>query len=340
MTEYHHMFVVDNNYLFYMFVTMQSILDNLENKESDSQDHIIFNVVTDLQLDQQRADFYVQAFTKFNAEAKIKFSINFHKINPEIFEGCCSLERFPGRFSLSTYYRILFSKVLPTDIHRLLYLDIDLLVNTDTRNIFQQYPMQDEILYASSEPFYLSTAVDPKAAEPIRVLKPRADGEKPYIVNVRKSLQAGVMLINVDQWRNLNVEQQCLDITSKWVLPFFDQDALSIVCQDKLAYLDWDCNFSTGMFWLSKYGKGDFNGVILPFDRINVNHRPTLEQMVQMSQNPKIVHFAGEFKPWTLTHKLTEKDQNSFQDVLPFMYKWLTNYGSLSQYFKQAKAAL
>lgn len=335
MSEYHHLLVVDNNYLFYLFVTLQSVLNNLEDKESNDQDQLVFHVLTDHSLNYNKATEYTTSFYELNADSKVKFSVAFHEISPEIFAHCNKMVNAQGHDSYSTYYRLLFAQALPADIHRVLYLDIDLYVNSDVRNIFERYPMQDEVFYATAEPFYLSSAVDPVAAEPVRMLFPIPPQTEPYLLKIKDSIQAGVLLINVDQWRQQHIEQQCLETALQWRLDFHDQDILSMVCHDKISYLDWDCNMVLGYFWFLYFGGWTFQDIFFSLEQLPVNNRPTQEQLQEMCNNPKIFHFAGDFKPWKQSHKLSELEQDFFQYRTQYANKWLLTYAQLAKHFKQ-----
>lgn len=338
MGIYHYLFTVDNNYLFYMFVTIQSVLDHLEDRDSNSQDLLTFHILCDDQLDDQKAEAYTQAFTKFNSESKVKFTFEFHKVNGMVFEQCEQMVGNQGSSSWSAYYRLLFAQVIPPEVKRLLYLDIDLYINVDTRLLFEKYPMQNEVLYAASEPFYLSSALDPLETEPFRCLLPRNSKDQACVLKVRDGLQSGVMLINVDQWRAQNIEQQCIKAALTWETPFYDQDVLSIVCQNKISYLDWDCNMPAGFFWLNEFGMWKFNESVLSLEQLPVNCRPTKEHLEYMCENPKILHFAGEFKPWKLNRALSKIEQHMYRSILVYMQHWLVNYGRLSKCFQSALA--
>lgn len=113
---------------------------------------------------------------------------------------------------IAAYFRLLATDYLPKDIHRALYLDVDIVVcksltdfyNTDLTN----WPVAG---------VYDISTLDEAPSKRLDY-----DFKLGYI-------NSGIMLINVDYWRKNNIKQKCLDFLEAYrdKLMFHDQDVLN-----------------------------------------------------------------------------------------------------------------
>lgn len=337
MSDYHFLSNINNKYLFYLFVTYQTLLDTLEDREDNAHDHFIFHILVDTDVNMENAQKYADCFSKFNQASKVSFDLKFYHLDNSCFRHCNCMNR-SGKVSQTAYYRLLFAQVIPENVQRILYFDADILLCDDVRNLFSQHPQGDEILYATSEPGYLVNCDDQLAPEPVCTRR-AFDNSEPYLLPVRNCIQSGVMLINVEQWRKLDIERKCIETACKWQVIMHDQDLLSMVCTDKVAPLSWEWNINAIQFWICKSGYLELNHNFT-LEELPVNDAPTLEQLRQMCQNPKLVHFANVFKPWELTHELSKGKLEYYNVWLPFMTKWLQTYGRFADFFKKHNSAL
>jgi lipopolysaccharide biosynthesis glycosyltransferase len=53
----------------------------------------------------------------------------------------------------------------------------------------------------------------------------------------KQYFNAGMLLINLDKWKQFDVSKKCLSLLSKRVFKFNDQDVLNIVLQDQCKWL-------------------------------------------------------------------------------------------------------
>ena len=85
---------------------------------------------------------------------------------------------------------------------------------------------------------------------------------------------SGVMLVNLQEWRNFKVKQKCNEFMNANILLIFcDQDALNYVLRDKVYFIDYKWNYYASSNELIKLDDPNYS--------------------------PKIVHFSGPSKPWS-----------------------------------------
>jgi lipopolysaccharide biosynthesis glycosyltransferase len=160
--------------------------------------------------------------------------------------------------SKMTFARLLIPKVLPDTMTRVLYLDTDILVLDDLKPLWKTN-LDGAILGAVLD------NLDPhfKSGNPGYEDAPR----------VHNYFNAGVLLIDLDQWRKEQISEKAL----LWMkqnpkTPFMDQDALNVVCDDRWKRLDQRWNFHD--CWSKSMSD------LSPSDR------------------PAIAHFVSIMKPW------------------------------------------
>lgn len=157
-----------------------------------------------------------------------------------------------------TYARLLIPQVLPNAVSKVLYLDTDLLVLDDLTPVWKT-DLEESVVGAVLDRWNSKI----KRSEPGLEDVPR----------VRDYFNAGVLLINLDRWRNERISERAFEYLVRYpATPFADQDALNVACDGLWTRLDPRWNFHD-----------------LCAKRI-INMRP--------EQRPGIVHFVGPEKPW------------------------------------------
>lgn len=187
------------------------------------------------------------------------------------------------------YYRLLTAELLPSDITRALYLDADLLVLADLAEIWQ-LPLEGRSCLASVDiacPF-----VDARLG--CRNLKrsyPYLNSARPIpnyralgMDGAREYFNSGVMSLDLDRWRRNHVADRLLECLHDnaghvWC---WDQYALNVVLADEWGRLPPRWNQGTHIF---KY----------PSEK---NSPIAIAEFVSMRDQPAIVHFTTEWKPW------------------------------------------
>ncbi|CAN5391933.1 hypothetical protein BH23CHL1_BH23CHL1_25510 [soil metagenome] len=169
----------------------------------------------------------------------------------------------------ATYYRLLIGHLLPATVRRVLYLDGDTIIRGSLRDLFT-LDIDDWVLAATPEyaPF----------SHPARLGLPHGT---PYF-------NAGVLHINLDLWRILEIEDRCLEYiqtnaSDSSQLEYLDQDALNAVLSGKWRPIGPTFNFTS---WTS--------------DPQRLNDFDARTQMGGQipAGGPAIAHYTGKHKPW------------------------------------------
>lgn len=175
-----------------------------------------------------------------------------------------------GRMPITTYDKLMVADFLPADVHRAIWLDCDMLVLADLGELWTRsfgdastLAVQDALVPLVSSRFgvagYTEMGIDPKA---------------PYF-------NAGMMVIDVDAWRNENVSRSGLEYLRKFrdSVFFWDQEALNAALVGRWSALESRWNWSATLDRLSS-----------PSDRLNL----------PASGEARVVHFNGSLKPWLI----------------------------------------
>lgn len=110
--------------------------------------------------------------------------------------------------------------------------------------------------------------------------------EKMRLKNVFKQFNAGVLLFNVSKMREEFTFKYLLEFAQGSSFQFQDQDALNVLCQDQIKWLEQSWNF------MGDEVEG-YRGYVETFAP-----RQYYLEYQKASQNPKIIHYAGNEKPW------------------------------------------
>lgn len=159
-------------------------------------------------------------------------------------------QAFADRLDGITYYRLLLPTVLPLSINNVLFLDAD------------------TILRGNIQPILDIDLGEHLAAVVEDISRSNQDHTKAIGMSSQKYFNAGMMLINLSGWRDLEISQKCLALLSggqHW--PCNDQDVLNIILEGHCKYLAPKWNWQ----------------LIKP-------------QLVD--DEPIIVHYNGAEKPW------------------------------------------
>ena len=185
-----------------------------------------------------------------------------------------SVEHLPNTFGFITsagYARLWIPEVLP-DVKRALYLDCDTLARRSVGELFRS-DMDGKAALGSPDvqsPFVSSTYAVPYWHE-----YGRPADELNY--------NSGVMLIDVDQWRELGVRNAALAYLTDGRHVFAqDQEAINAVLPGRIGQMDPRWNQQSEL-WLKQYE------VIQPFDK----------EMIELTKkDPSIIHYCNSVKPW------------------------------------------
>lgn len=196
-----------------------------------------------------------------------------------------------GHVNATTYVRILLQHSLPTDIQRVIYLDSDLLVRADLAELWA-CPWEDVACLAA--PDVGAPWMDAELAAEAREVCIRHLASKQPVPNYRELgfcpddpyFNAGVIMVNLREWRRLDVcalSLECLSRHREFV-NYWDQYALNVVLHGKWRAIDmaWNQGFMAVAYRSWKRS---------PMDR---------ETYERVRFSPKIVHFTTGNKPWKI----------------------------------------
>jgi len=100
--------------------------------------------------------------------------------------------------------------------------------------------------------------------------------------------QAGIILFNIQQMVKENTYKKLIDAMSEKKYWFLDQDIMNTVFYDRVHYLPLE--------WNVYHGNGNTDDF---YPNLQL---ATYNEFLRARKNPKMIHFAGENKPWNTRH--------------------------------------
>ena len=293
-------FITDENYVTPTATAIASILRS--NAEADLH---FFVVTQNLCADSIRLLESFVAPSNFRAELEI------------ITLSDKDIADFPIRkgdhVSVATYFRIYFPKLIHEN--KLLFID------------------GDTLCMDSLQDFYNSDIADYSCA----VVHDERNDDAPIFDRLKYPKEngyfgAGVMLINLDWWREHNVMQKCLDYIAAEpdACLWHDQDALNHVLNGTVRWADFRYNFTQGFY----FDKADM--------RIDGKY---YEEIDEARKSPCIIHFSSSYKPWHIecNHPLKKLYRDFYRQCtgnpLKLTHK-LTGFPKIKWYLKKLLTAL
>lgn len=242
----------DDNYVPYCGIMLTSLFEN--NKELDIEVYLMCESLNEKNLDDLN-----------QLSKKYRVNIQIVKMDNTIFKYCPI--RPNDHVSLVTYYRLVAADVLPEHIDKVLYLDCDMIVNSNISGLYNQDMEGCPIAMSKDETFFTEEIYE------------RLNYNKKYTYG-----NAGVALINIKHWREYNITNKCLEyiVTHPQEVLFHDQDTLNAVLHKKMKLLPIKYNLQTG-FLLSHYTQF---------------YKNEMEEIMEAAVSPVIIHFTGVSKPW------------------------------------------
>ena len=242
---------LDSNYVYPLCVMFRSIAKT--NPDGHFDIYVAYSTLTG-------EDFARMETALAGIDAKI------HKIpvDNDMFSGAPVLDRL----SKETYYRLLIGDILPEDVHKILYLDPDIVINKNL-NEFYNIDLDSKVVAGGAHMFGFF--------EKINLTRLGMKKTSRYI-------NAGVLLINLDEWRKTVTLQQILDFISanKKKLLLADQDVINVLFEDYTLHID-ERIYNLDEKTFSTYSR--FGGK----KRIDLDW---------VRKNTAVIHFNGKHKPW------------------------------------------
>lgn len=194
----------------------------------------------------------------------------------------------------SAYLRLLADRVLPDEVEKVIYLDSDLLVLDDVTELWEM-PIGDNYCLAAVDiacPFvdalsHYRNSCDEGAARAlpyVGALTPIPNWKALGIDGSQNYFNSGVMVLNLRQWRQDNISNRLLRCLREnrdhvWC---WDQYALNVVFAGRWGKLPPRWNQGTHVY---EYPSES----CCPIEQ---------DDFIAMRDQPAIVHYTTEFKPW------------------------------------------
>lgn len=172
------------------------------------------------------------------------------------------------------YYRLKIGSALPLSIKRCVYLDVDMIVLGDLRELFE-VDLQGKICGVVMD--YLSK----------RILKSKDKYFKDIDISA-DYFNSGMLLVDLDLWRQENIEDRAFEIAENYYCPMHDQDILNAVLLNKILKISIEWNILVYVY---------FNAVCSD-DTGKANISYCREEFNSALKKPKILHYYLWNKPW------------------------------------------
>ena len=267
-------FATDDNYIPFLDVAIGSLIENAS-KNYFYDIHIL------------NTGLKIENIFKVKLRQNANVSITFDNISKNI-EKISESFRNLYHFSLATYYRLFIESLFP-QYSKILYLDCDIVVLGDVSKLWE-VDLGDNMLAGVVEGFIASTK------------EFREYAQKAVGVDPDKYINAGILSINLDKFRENKIEEKFTYLLSTYNFDTVDPDQmyLNYLCKDKILYLPCDWNFTAA------YEK--------PVEKINIVHYALAKKPWQFDNVTNDVYF-WEYAKKSHFYKKILSIKNDFDDV-------------------------
>lgn len=270
----HILLSTDSNYIMPSAVMITSV--SINNAYSDVTFHIL-----------------IDGSVEENQKEQLKNSINnnkhhivFHNIDRKLFERFPMVSGVKHYITLATYYRLLIPSLLPEEIHKVIYLDGDMIVRR---------PL-DKLWNTDIEKYAVGVVTD---MEEDKHDYKRLGYDKSF-----GYFNAGMLLINLDYWREHKLEDVFFKLIAEEPerIILHDQDVLNITLHDQKLNLTKRFNVQSGFL-----RKPEYSGLGNRYEEYK-------NDIIEAIKEPVIVHYTDKFKPWHI------------EDSNPYGYEFMKYY--------------
>lgn len=184
--------------------------------------------------------------------------------------------------SIETYYRLIIPEIMP-NYHKVLYLDCDMVAMKDVAELYDR-DLNGNIIGAIKDIDIIGQYKngDKKLQE---YLKKYLDMDEPY-----DYFQCGTLIIDLDRLRNLTSSNELMQVALENSFRCHDQDVFNKVFKGHVHYLPQKWNVLIN--WeIPLYSSNRMNF-------IKMAPREMYYEYMEARQDPYIIHYAGEIKPW------------------------------------------
>lgn len=255
----HIAFCTDTTYVMPTGIALLSVCEN--NKEEDITFHLVITDEGKIESDiNQKVQPLLDIVAQYNKKAVV-----YRMAEEQIAQFVCSGEKY---VSTTAFSRIFLPELLADDIKKVLYLDGDLVCDGSLKDLW---------IIELPENCPMGAVVDSNYASP-------SFHKIAEISNSAHYINSGVLLINLDYWRQHNCIKELVDVANEKKYPMLDQDTLNNVFQNKIKYLPIKYNLQ----------------LVTLLDGVD-NCHVTLEfydEIKDAIEKPVIIHYLTGNKPW------------------------------------------
>lgn len=265
MNEISIVYSCNDKYIPFAYMSILSLLDNVKQPNK----YHIYILCSDVSVTNKK---FFQHLEKENVSIQFVDVTQIKEKYPDnLFSLSC-------HFSVETYYRFFLAQLFP-NLDKVLYIDVDTLIQKDVAELYC-FDVSNNYIGATRD------------CEIIRDSHTASSHYKDYIKNtlgiknINQYFQAGVMIVNLKKWRQDNLQYKLLERLKEIRTPLFvDQDILNSVCQDKVAFIEQNWNYT---WHIPLLDKTYYKNIGKPYNR----------DFELSKENPYIIHFCGQnFKP-------------------------------------------
>ena len=269
--------VTDDNYAPYCGVMLTSVFENNKNHSFK-----VFIFINKPLKKRNQSKFH-------KLEIKYGNSIKFITVDDYSIRKLSIL----NKWSIATFYKVFAGDLLPESIHKVLYLDGDIIVTGDVAELWNVDIMRKAVAVVND------LGITPENG-PKRLSYPIEAGY----------FNGGMMLINLDYWRLNNIGQRCLTYIENNYdkLIYCDQDVLNAVLWNEKRFLPLTFNY------LISYLKDTVFGC---------QSHVIQKEILDISKSPLIIHYCFMLKPWSVVYYYLpySEEWKSYKRLSPWSHK-------------------
>ena len=282
-------FSCSEQYSTFCAASIQSLID----VSSHDNNYDIFILNRNLSKETKRKFFFM-------LEGKKNISLRFIDMSSIVSQ--YNLYETPT-ISCETYFRLIIPELF-IEYNKVLYLDSDIIIRRDIAELYT----------INLDEHWLGAVHDIcEAANINNFNEERRNYVKNYmrLRNIYKEFNAGILLINTKAFRNNFTTRYLFEFCEAGAFQFQDQDALNILCEDKILWIDMRWNFVPAQ-------NGSYTEMLLRYAP-----RDAYKVWSRSSEDPWIIHYIGNIKPWYNSHmEFSEYFWSSLQKT-PFYHTWI-----------------
>lgn len=204
-------FAVDDNYVPFLAVTLQSMIENA----SKNYNYIVKVLHTSV------SEENIKNIKKF---ANNYVNIEFVDVKQSLEEFATRLHITSSQYTQTTYFRMFIPSLYP-QFKKALYLDCDIVIRDDISKLYNTN-IGSKLVGAVSDGFVSSyQKLDNYVYHGLGLEK------------VENYFNAGILVMNLEQFRQQNFEGQFVDLLAKYKFKVQDQDYLNVICKNKVHYI-------------------------------------------------------------------------------------------------------